>query len=355
MMYDKKAFESFASQNWKLKKNEIEEAKDHVNDTIRLFSIAAKTEYRDKVISLMRGRAMTRDQLDGARSYITAIFEDFAEDFNNASRIFDKPEKSAGLLTIDQLDPNDQTRINIERDAKYLYQLWKKRMYEYKLGVKKWTSDTGGGSGNPLNFHNWDEVSVSEFGNYGGGSGRAIRKEWMAYILLLDMKTEYSFSSSFDPPPENAIVEDGAQPPPTKRQRVPEHHSAVEEAGLKMCDTVSTSFGRVADALINLNSPQPPVQQLQPATDARSMRRQELRENMGDMDQANSLVLKLQQRQNELMNLPDDSPMKGVLLYANDKALRQACRALVEISRRDDDEPTQMLDVQHADDEPSDG
>ena len=233
MIYDKEAFERFATENWKLEADKNQNLpKDHINDTIRLFSIAAKSEYREKLMSLVRGKAMCREQMDGPTDYKTEIFEEFAEDFNDATEVFDKPQKSSGLSSIDLLNPNDSERISIERNAKFLYELWKKRMYEYKVGVKKWCSDTGGGSGDPLNFHNWDDLSVSDFANYGGGSGRAVRKEWMSYILLLDMKTEYAFSSSFEAPPEDAVVEDGMGEPTAKRQRQSE--TSVEEAGMEM-------------------------------------------------------------------------------------------------------------------------
>ena len=233
MIYEKEAFERFATENWKLEADKNQHApKDHINDTIRLFSIAAKSEYREKLMSLVRGKAMCREQMDGPTDYKTEIFEEFAEDFNDPTEVFDKPQKSSGLSSIDLLNPNDSERISIERNAKFLYELWKKRMYEYKVGVKKWCSDTGGGSGDPLNFHNWDDLSVSDFANYGGGSGRAVRKEWMSYILLLDMKTEYAFSSSFEAPPEDAVVEDGMGEPTAKRQRQSE--TSVEEAGMEM-------------------------------------------------------------------------------------------------------------------------
>ena len=48
----------------------------------------------------------------------------------------------------------------------------------------------------------------------------------------------------------------------------------------------------------------------------------------------------LEARQLVLQNLPDDAPMKGMRLYANQKALTQAYRIMMEIARRDDSEAT---------------
>ena len=64
------------------------------------------------------------------------------------------------------------------------------------------------------------------------------------------------------------------------------------------------------------------------------------KENMADMEEAMSVIDSLEARQKELKNLPDGTDMKGMRLYAVQKALTQAYRVMMDIAKRDDSEAT---------------
>ena len=97
-------------------------------------------------------------------------------------------------------------------------------------------------------------------------------------------------------------------------------------------------MSKLADALVAINSVETSKVDHK---DPEEIRRDQLKANMDDMKQAMDNVTALEARHTALLNLPDDAPMKGMRLYINEKALKQAYRLMNEIARRDDSEATQ--------------
>ena len=155
MMYVKEEFEKYAWENWRVdQKKKATEIKPTTNDTIRLFHVAAMVVHREDLTYLTRGKATKRSDLDGSEKKEKEIMKRWAEVFADESRIFEIPEQIKENEDFESLDPNDMSRIRIQRDVAFFESLYKRNMSEFKVAVKKWTSDTGGGSGNPLHMHN---------------------------------------------------------------------------------------------------------------------------------------------------------------------------------------------------------
>ena len=175
-------------------------------------------------------------------------------------------------------------------------------MSEFKITVKKFTSDTGGGSGNPLHLLTWNDESLGDFANYGGGRGNAIRKIWLTYLLLLDIKTQYALSSSFNPPPKDAVLEDGEEGSGTTTTTVASRKSGGDEEGdMKLlCKTVDGSVKELAKAMISVNAIEPA-----PAMTLEKKQRKLRNQDLEDLDNATSLQTKLEKQRKLLLNLPD--------------------------------------------------
>ena len=326
MVYVKEEFEKYAWENWRVdRKKQASQIKPTSNDTIRFFHVAAIDVHREDLTYLTRGKATKRSDLDGSEKKEKEIIRRWAEVFADESKIFEIPEQIRGNEDFEALNPNDLSRIRIQRDAAFFESLYKKTMSEFKVAVKKWTSDTGGGSGNPLHMHKWDLTSLDEFANYGGGKGCAVRKVWLTYLLILDIKTSYGFSASFNPPPADTILEDGG----TSTSETSNNKTiAGGEGDIKLlCSTVDGSMKYVAKAMVAASTPPP-----EPKLTTREKRRLARRQELEDLDSATSLQNKLEKQRMNLLALPDEDPDKHRKLYVNRKALRKAANIAEEIT-----------------------
>ena len=323
MLYLKESFEEHASETWKVDKQaESLMAKATINDTIRLFEVAAMDIHRDDLTLLTRGRADNRSHLDGAKTYKTEIFGRWKEIFEDESQTFQRPEKIRGLSEFDSLNPNELARIKITRDVKFYMALYKHNMAEFKISVKKWTSDTGGGSGNPLHMHSWNDASLNDFANYGGGQNSAVRKVWFTYLLILDIQTQYGFSASFSPPPPETVLEDGVDQNKTHSRT---KQKGGERDGIEMlCETVGGSVKELAKAMVAANAP---------AASAAPTAEEKRRKELEDLDAAISLNTKLEKQRSILNRLPDDDKLKKMKLYVNEKAIKKAARLTLEVAK----------------------
>ena len=89
---------------------------------------------------------------------------------------------------------------------------WLKKVYfdvikKYGKAMANWKLGTGGGSGAPENYCDWNTRQEEEFANYGGAPGS--RVDHLAYIYMLDKKIGYAFNNINDPAPDSTVMEDG--------------------------------------------------------------------------------------------------------------------------------------------------
>ena len=165
-------------------------------------------KHRKDLLSLEQGKAKTRREIDGAYSNEVQVFRRIAVDFNNEAIIVKRPKDADKLDT--KLDPNNKGRIAPGHHSLFLLGMYKTVvMGEYKITTYKWRKGTGGGPDFPENFHKWNLRDTKLFANYGGGKGTRIKKDYLAYILMVDIDCMYAFSSKFAPAPTDSVLEDG--------------------------------------------------------------------------------------------------------------------------------------------------
>jgi hypothetical protein len=91
------------------------------NDRIRIFGIMMTIPTFKPHFQRLCDGITTRAQLDSSELSINQIYVDLALAFNNEEIVINLPEDAYDLKNISLLNPNDESRISIERDRKYLY------------------------------------------------------------------------------------------------------------------------------------------------------------------------------------------------------------------------------------------
>ena len=165
-----------------------------------------------------------------------------------------------------------------------------------------------------------------------GGKGQAVRKEYLSYILMLDMKTEWAFSASFSRPPGHTVMDDGNAPKATKRQKV---GVEVDESTATMYQFLGNTVTKIADAITSSTSASMPAAVAPSVRPAELSQRSRQVRNMEDMQKNLELMSSLEERQAKLESLPDDAPMKKMRLYVNEKAMVRVSRIMMDITKRD--------------------
>ena len=122
-----------------------EKLKPQPSDIIRVFGIATSSYARDDITKLTEAKAYKRSDLDGAMPFLDAIFCRWQEKFNDPSFDLFIPARSKHLATINDLNPNSITRINIMRSHTWIKSVYQKVMKEYNYSMSNWKSGTGGG------------------------------------------------------------------------------------------------------------------------------------------------------------------------------------------------------------------
>ena len=74
-------------------------------------------QFRDTYQKLAEG-VTSRDGIDDPSLNTTQMFQNIAFAFNNEEITISLPEESSDLEKIEEIDPNDITRIRITRDCK---------------------------------------------------------------------------------------------------------------------------------------------------------------------------------------------------------------------------------------------
>ena len=78
------------------------------------------------------------------------------------------------------MNPNDPSRINIERDGRFIKYFLSDTLKHYRIASDKWKMGTGGGYGFSEDYVNWEERDDELFTNYDSSS-----REYLAWITCL--------------------------------------------------------------------------------------------------------------------------------------------------------------------------
>ena len=90
----------------------------HHNDRVRLFGmIMTLPQFREVYQKLAEG-VTSRDGIDNPNLNNTQMFQNLAFSFGNEEVVITLPEESCDLDRIEEINPNDITRIRIMRDCK---------------------------------------------------------------------------------------------------------------------------------------------------------------------------------------------------------------------------------------------
>ena len=92
----------------------------HPNDRLRLFGILMTLPRLRPHFQRLCDGITVRDQLDSAELSLKQIYADIRLAFNNDEIVVKLPEAASDLENIHLLDPNDESRISIDRDREKL-------------------------------------------------------------------------------------------------------------------------------------------------------------------------------------------------------------------------------------------
>ena len=239
------SFEAHGHMNYKIDRvseDDINNAKATDNDVLRLFGIVALSQNRDILLSLGAGKAFKRAEVDGGLPWKNQIFYTLSCQFNDPDLHLDPPERATFLNSFCDLNPNHFDSISSNRDYEFLKKLWAKTLKEYNAAMKLWKLGTGGGSGAPENYCDWETRDGEYFATYGDDKVKG--KYYLAWIYMLDQQTNYAFDTVNDPAPDDTVTEDsiGGGSGVMKGKKGQQLGTAIEKFGERM--SVRPSRGR---------------------------------------------------------------------------------------------------------------
>ena len=167
------------------------------SDAIRVAAVMLAEEHKKAVTKILSGSRTVRAQSDQSVDPVLAWAMDAIAMFKDANFFVDQPIDCPDG-DVEGVDPNSYEVVSGEpsRDAKWFLDTW--RLYlkkKYKDAIKKWDTETGGGS-----------HDAEEFGNFCG------RDRWLTWVYLMDMKAGYLlFQFAKGTPPEHVGCEPGAE------------------------------------------------------------------------------------------------------------------------------------------------
>ena len=146
-VYPQDLFLDFAIRNWSLDVISTDKHRDlhTVNDILRLFSVMGMNDHRSDVLSLSRHKVASRNEMDQAMNREDMIFLRISKNFNNNLVKVNVPTEFDTLSEKNRMNPNEISRTTMNRSPKWLKQLYKDTMKEYKIAMHKWTKGTRGG------------------------------------------------------------------------------------------------------------------------------------------------------------------------------------------------------------------
>ena len=89
-----------------------------------------------------------------------------AADFNDISNLFPPLENKHNIVGHKLMSANDMTRINILRTGAWVMKVAPFMCKDYRATKKKYQQDTGGGSGAPENYCDWDKRDDKYLNDY---------------------------------------------------------------------------------------------------------------------------------------------------------------------------------------------
>ena len=98
---------------------------------------------------------------------------------------------------------------------------------------------TGGGSGAPENFSDWNERDGEIFADYGPWMGK---RDDLAWIYMLDKEIGFCFNNEHDPPPAESVLEDGRTDKRSPPDKISGSAAKKNKGNNNMCEVMNNGF-----------------------------------------------------------------------------------------------------------------
>ena len=242
-------FMEFAKDTWMIDKGLAErQLKATTNDIMRLFGIALLSTNRDDLNALNTSKIYLRKDADGPLSLQDTIFYRYKQQFNDTGTVVSNPNRVMYLLTYHDIQPNDPERIMIDRDHTWLRDLYFANLKDYRRAMHKWKAGTGGGSGAPENYMDWNSRDDWDFSKYGGHKG-----DMLAWIYMRDKDEGFPLLEIYDDTPSSIVVEDdngndlSIGTPKKKKRSAPQ--DTIKEIGSSLTTAMTEGFNHMSRAM----------------------------------------------------------------------------------------------------------
>jgi hypothetical protein len=164
-------------------------------DAIRVAAVMLAPENQKAVSMMLSGSRSMRAQSDQSVDPNLAWAMDAVDQFKDATFEVELPEEIDPDDVVG-IDPNDLDFARDDRDAKWFLDTWKLYLKKkYKEAIRKWDTETGGGS-----------HDAHEFSNF------CNRDRWLVWVYLMDMKAGFLlFQFAKGQPPVHVGCEPGSE------------------------------------------------------------------------------------------------------------------------------------------------
>ena len=210
LVSQKKIIEKAVGASWGIT---IDVAKKfEASDLVRLAGLLVHSNFRSRVNFLTDGRR-SRVENDNRPSFNKSqIFHDIADAYNNKSTVVLNPPQWQHVIDLhgtlaENIDANDPERIDLGWTAENMKTMYEHISKQYKETMKKWTSGTGGGSGAPEDYQNWEEQDPAEyFNSYACNIGAGLYLTW---VYMVDKNAGFILFAKYQGMPQEASLEFG--------------------------------------------------------------------------------------------------------------------------------------------------
>lgn len=181
-----------------------------VNDIARAFGILCDPDFENEKCSLFKTHGTNRAVVDDPSLSVVNCCNRLMAAFHDENYIVSHPENwkdAADVEGFDDLDPNDPVRIEMHTLRPSTF--FKTHLIDpvkpvYREACRKWRLDTGGGSGQPENFLDWDPKNDYKFSNFTNGQSPAL----YTWIYMKDRSQNYILEAESDSLPNHFQIED---------------------------------------------------------------------------------------------------------------------------------------------------
>ena len=111
----------------------------------------------ERTMCFLNTFAKDSEELDNPAYSVPNYMGSLAADFCDASNFFLPPPNKSKVIGHEVMDPNDPSRINIARGWKWLLKVATSLVKWYRDLAHKYQMGTGGGSGAPENYCDWNK------------------------------------------------------------------------------------------------------------------------------------------------------------------------------------------------------